>query len=85
MMLCILPSRVVFKHHVLPLGESEVAVRVATYDVFNLVARRLVAQQLPGRKIEWVISPRGQLVRAIKSERSRAELIAENPALADAE
>ncbi len=66
-MLSILPSRVVFKHHVLPLGESEGAVRVATYDVFNLVARRLVAQQLPGRKIEWVIAPRGQLVRAIKS------------------
>lgn len=66
-MLSILPSRFVFKHHVLPLGENETAVRVATYDVFNLVARRLVAQQLPGRKIEWVLAPRGQLVRAIKA------------------
>ncbi|MEZ0258878.1 MAG: GspE/PulE family protein, partial [Chthoniobacter sp.] len=66
-MLSILPSRVVFKHHVLPLGESEAGVRVATYDVFNLVARRLVAQQLPGRKIEWIIAPRGQLIRAIKA------------------
>jgi type II secretory ATPase GspE/PulE/Tfp pilus assembly ATPase PilB-like protein len=63
----LLPSRFVFKHHVLPLGEKETIVRVATYDVFNLVARRLVTQQLTGRKIEWVIAPRGQLLRAIKA------------------
>ena len=63
----LLPSRFVFKHHVLPIGEKETGVRVATYDVFNLVARRLVTQQLTGRKIEWVIAPRGQLLRAIKA------------------
>ncbi len=51
----------------LPLGESDTTVRVATYDVFNLVARRLVTQQLSGRKIEWVLAPRGQLLRAIKA------------------
>jgi general secretion pathway protein E/type IV pilus assembly protein PilB len=63
----LLPSRIVFKHQVLPLGEKETVVRVATYDVFNLVARRLVTQQLAGRKIEWVLTPRGQLLRAIKA------------------
>ena len=63
----LLPSRFVFKHHVLPLGEKDKSVRVATYDVFNLVARRLVTQQLSGRKIEWVLAPRGQLLRAIKA------------------
>ncbi|MEP6669124.1 MAG: GspE/PulE family protein [Chthoniobacter sp.] len=65
--LTLLPSRFVFKHQMLPLGESENTVRVATYDVFNLVARRLVTQQLSGRKIEWVLAPRGQLLRAIKA------------------
>jgi general secretion pathway protein E/type IV pilus assembly protein PilB len=63
----LLPSRFVFKHLLLPLAESEKSVRIATYDVFNLVARRLAAQQLPGRTIEWVIVPRGPLLRAIKT------------------
>jgi type II secretory ATPase GspE/PulE/Tfp pilus assembly ATPase PilB-like protein len=63
----LLPSRFVFKHHVLPLAGSEAGVRLATYDVFNQVARRLAAQQLPGRRIEWVIVPRGLLLRTIKS------------------
>jgi type II secretory ATPase GspE/PulE/Tfp pilus assembly ATPase PilB-like protein len=63
----LLPSRFVFKHHILPLGGSETAVRLGTYDVFNAVARRLVAQQLPGKKLEWVIIPRGPLLRTIKA------------------
>jgi general secretion pathway protein E/type IV pilus assembly protein PilB len=63
----LLPSRFVFKYHALPLGESGTGVRVATYDVFNLSARRLITQQLGGRKVEWVLAPRGQLLRAIKS------------------
>jgi len=63
----ILPSRFVFKHQILPLAATEQSVRLATWDVFNLVARRLAAQQLPGRSIEWVLAPRGPLLRAIKS------------------
>ncbi len=63
----ILPSRFVFKHQILPLEATEQSVRLATWDVFNLVARRLAAQQLPGRAIEWVLAPRGPLLRAIKS------------------
>ena len=62
-----LPSRFVFKHHVLPLSATDGIVRLATYDVFNSVARRLAAQQLPGKKLEWVIVARGQLLRAIKT------------------
>ncbi|HEX8310396.1 MAG TPA: type II/IV secretion system protein, partial [Chthoniobacteraceae bacterium] len=63
----LLPSRFVFKHQILPIAVTETSVRLATYDVFNSVGRRLAAQQLPGKKLEWVIVPRGQLLRAIKS------------------
>jgi type II secretory ATPase GspE/PulE/Tfp pilus assembly ATPase PilB-like protein len=62
----LLPSRFVFKHQILPMETVEDRVRLATFDVFNGVARRL-AQQLIGKKVEWVIVPRGQLIRAIKS------------------
>ena len=63
----LLPSRFVFKHHILPLSAGESSVKLATYDVFNQTARRIAAQQLTGRRIEWVLAPRGQLLRAIKS------------------
>ena len=63
----LLPSRFVFKHQILPLGSGEGTARLATYDVFNNVARRLAGQLLPGRKIEWVLVPRTQLLRGIKT------------------
>jgi general secretion pathway protein E/type IV pilus assembly protein PilB len=63
----LLPSRFVFKHQILPLAATDTMAKLATYDVFNSVARRLAQQQLPGRKIEWVIVPRAQLFRAIKT------------------
>src|SRR4030095_12848550 len=63
-----LPSRFVFKHHMLPLGEKdENTIRLATFDVFNSVARKLATQQLTPKRIEWVIVPRGQLLRCIKA------------------
>jgi general secretion pathway protein E len=63
----LLPSRFVFKHQILPLAATDTTAKLATYDVFNSVARRLAQQQLPDRKIEWVIVPRAQLFRAIKT------------------
>ncbi|HEX4084121.1 MAG TPA: GspE/PulE family protein [Chthoniobacteraceae bacterium] len=62
-----LPSRFVFKYQILPLGQGEKGSRLATYDVFNSAARRMAAQLLPGKKIEWVLVPRAQLLRSIKS------------------
>ena len=63
-----LPSRFVFKHHMLPLGQKdENTIRLATFDVFNSVARKLATQQLSPKRIEWVIVPRGQLLRCIKA------------------
>jgi general secretion pathway protein E len=62
-----LPSRFVFKHQILPLGNGEKGLRVATYDVFNNAARRLAAQLLPGKKLDWVLVPRTQLLRSIKT------------------
>jgi type II secretory ATPase GspE/PulE/Tfp pilus assembly ATPase PilB-like protein len=63
----ILPSRFVFKYQILPLKGTDTTVRLATHDVFNLVARRLAAQQLSGKQLEWVLVPRGVLIRTIKS------------------
>jgi general secretion pathway protein E len=63
----LLPSRFVFKYQILPLAQTDAGVRLATYDVFNLVARRLAAQQFPGKQIEWVLVARGPLIRTIKT------------------
>jgi len=62
-----LPSRFVFKHQILPLGQGEKGMRLATYDVFNSAARRMAAQLLPGKKLDWVLVPRTQLLRSIKT------------------
>jgi len=62
-----LPSRFVFKHHILPLAASETGLRLATCDVFNATARQLAAQLVNGKAIEWVLVPRTQLLRTIKS------------------
>ena len=62
-----LPSRFVFKHQILPIGQGEKGLRLATYDVFNSAARRLASQLLSGKKIEWVLVPRAQLLRSIKA------------------
>jgi type II secretory ATPase GspE/PulE/Tfp pilus assembly ATPase PilB-like protein len=48
-------------------ARSENTIRLATFDVFNSISRKLAAQALPGKKIEWVVVPRGQLLRCIKS------------------
>jgi len=63
----LLPSRFVFKHQVLPITVNDTTVKLATFDVFNPVSRRLAQQQLSGKKLEWVIVPRGQLIRTIKA------------------
>jgi general secretion pathway protein E len=64
--LSILPSRFVFQHHILPIEVKENSVVVATYDVFNTVGRQLVSQLLK-KPAEWVLVPRAQLLRAIKT------------------
>jgi len=63
----LLPSRFVFKHHMLPLAQKDDVIRLATYDVFNVIARKMALQALPGKKIAWVVVPRGQLLRCIKA------------------
>jgi general secretion pathway protein E len=64
--LSILPSRFVFQHHILPIEVKENSVVLATYDLFNTVGRQLVSQLLK-KPAEWVLVPRAQLLRAIKS------------------
>ena len=64
--LSILPSRFVFQHHILPIEAKENSVVLATYDLFNSVGRQL-ASQLLKKPAEWVLVPRAQLLRAIKT------------------
>jgi general secretion pathway protein E len=64
--LSILPSRFVFQHHILPIEAKENSVVLATYDLFNSVGRQL-ASQLLKKPAEWVLVPRGQLLRAMKT------------------
>ncbi len=61
-----LPSRFVFQHHILPIEIRENAVVLATYDLFNATGREL-ATQLLDKPIEWVLVPRAQVLRAMKT------------------
>ncbi|MEY2544920.1 MAG: ral secretion pathway protein [Verrucomicrobiota bacterium] len=64
--LSILPSRFVFQHHILPIEDKEKSVVLASYDPFNSVGRQL-ATQLLKKPAEWVLVPRAQLLRAMKT------------------
>ena len=64
--LSMLPSRFVFQHHILPIEVKENGVVLATYDLFNSVGRQL-ASQLLTKPAEWVLVPRGQILRAMKT------------------
>ncbi len=64
--LSILPSRFVFQHHILPIEVKEKSVVLATYDLFNSTGRQL-ASQLLKKPAEWVLVPRAQVLRAMKT------------------
>src|SRR5438046_7914225 len=64
--LSILPSRFVFQHHILPIETKENSVVLATYDLFNSAGRQLVTQLLK-KPPEWVLVPRAQLLRVMKT------------------
>src|SRR5512133_3640297 len=64
--LSILPSRFVFQHHILPIAEKDNSVVLATYDLFNSIGRQLVTQLLK-KQAEWVLVPRAQVLRAMKT------------------
>src|SRR6201982_204311 len=64
--LSILPSRFVFQHQILPIETKEDSVVLATYDLFNSIGRQLAAQLLK-KPAEWVLVPRAQLLRAMKT------------------
>jgi len=64
--LSILPPRFVFQHHILPIEEKENSVVLAAYDLFNSAGRQLVTQLLK-KPAEWVLVPRTQLLRAMKT------------------
>ena len=64
--LSLLPSRFVFQHHILPIEVKEKAVVLATYDLFNSVGRQLAGQLLK-KPAEWVLVPRAQILRAMKT------------------
>ena len=64
----LLPSRFVFKHQILPLGTTENAVCASLLTMSSITWRAASpASSSPGKKIEWVLVPRSQLLRAIKT------------------
>ena len=64
--LSLLPSRFVFQHHILPIESKENSVVLATYDLFATpsVANSPRSFRKPA---EWVLVPRGQILRAMKT------------------
>jgi general secretion pathway protein E/type IV pilus assembly protein PilB len=64
--LSMLPSRFVFQHQILPIESKENSVVLATYDLFNSIGRQLAGQLLK-KPAEWVLVPRAQLLRAMKT------------------
>src|ERR1700745_4151647 len=64
--LSILPSRFVFQHHILPIETKENSIVLATYDLFNSIGRQLAGQLLK-KPAEWVLVPRAQVLRAMKT------------------
>ncbi len=68
--LSLLPSRFVFQHHILPIEMKDKTVVLATYDLFNSVGRQLASQLLKG-PAEWVLVPRAQILRAMKTRLRR--------------
>ena len=62
----LLPSRFVFQHHILPIEVHDDRVVLATYDLFNSVGRQL-ASQLLKKPADWVLVPRAQILRAMKT------------------
>ncbi|HEY1583537.1 MAG TPA: GspE/PulE family protein [Chthoniobacterales bacterium] len=62
----VLPSRFVFQHQILPIEVKESAVVLATFDLFNSTGRQL-ASQLLDKPAEWVLVPRPQILRAMKT------------------
>src|SRR6201997_1437686 len=64
--LSILTNRFVFQNHILPIEAKENSVVLATYDLFNSIGRQLAGQLLK-KPAEWVLVPRAQLLRAMKT------------------
>src|SRR5690242_10005149 len=64
--LSLLPSRFVFQHQILPIESKENSVVLATYDLFNSIGRQLAGQLLK-KPAEWVLVPRAQLLRTMKT------------------
>src|SRR6266705_687378 len=55
-----------FQVPVVPIEAKENSVVLATYDLFNSIGRQLAGQLLK-KPAEWVLVPRAQLLRAMKS------------------
>src|SRR3984893_18000192 len=64
--LSLLPSRFVFQHHILPIEMKDKTGVLATYDLFNSVGRQLASLLLKS-PVEWVLVPRAQILRAMKT------------------
>ena len=61
------PSRFVYQHHIVPLENTDAAITLATYDLFNTAGRQLAGQLAGGKPVKWVLASRAQILRTIKT------------------
>ncbi len=64
--MALIPSRTVFLFGVLPLTASATSLTVACFDPLNAAAIHCV-RHAAGRPVHWVVAPRSQILRAIKT------------------
>jgi len=60
------PPRIALRYHLLPLGETAEGFWLATYDPFDLVAKRMAAQTITDKPIYWVLSTRRRILQALR-------------------
>ena len=61
-----LPARLALRHRVLPHHLEGSALRLLTYDPFDLEARQMAGQTFD-QNIHWILSPRTAIVEALRS------------------
>jgi len=60
------PPKVALRYHLLPLAENEDGFWLATYDPFDLAAKRVASLTVSDRPIHWVLSTRRRILQGLR-------------------
>jgi type II secretory ATPase GspE/PulE/Tfp pilus assembly ATPase PilB-like protein len=60
------PARVALRYQLLPLAEEARGFALATYDPFDLVARKIATQTVGDRPLRWVMSGRKRILQSLR-------------------